>query len=1360
MAAITSTAAGFYDVGSTWTGGVVPVQGDTATISHKVTIRDARSIGTDPGSASNPANFAASVVLTIAAGGELYASRVANSTLTVYGSITTNSNTSTLNYGTDTTCVSPYNVADPIPDGVNATIRFATAGNNVLTGKYGFADTAPNAARVFLKGLNRVTNSVLSNAYSIGAGSIVIADGTNWKVGDRFAIHTSDSTSGNIEVFGVRTVTGTIPATIGLGTVAVPATAATLAAAHVINTPVTNFSSNVTVGFSSTNYCFFTARVSASVSGINVLMKNASFEYINTPNGLYSSPYSGVGINIDGSPLTQTETIDDCTVWLGNGGFAKRGNSTCSSTYNRLAVYSTASQGAWFNWNSCIVVYSFCVGYNTQGNARVSAVALGLGGYATYNDCFLATGILWGTNQSAGVILNRTTFGCAPRPIPLAIPTIKCNSCNFGTFGTQGIQTALTDVSGATVCFPTMVDCNFVSGIVIQDGQMQAAGAMTPESYLLLTNYNADTTQQQKHTKTGPIIRNNSQLIRSRSSIQFFPLSANTVHKETYLIPGAAGVPVTIRPGLRYDTNYTNATPPTVVVSGLGITPQTFTAGSSVNTDYEQTITVTPVTTGSLSVVVSGQSANTNGSFFFSGVSVASWIDWTFHYGYVFNPTSPTQKADVVIVSSLATAAALTGVSYGSGTLTVTGNRSPREIYDWVNWYCAVNYLDLFIDSSDGVTFALAANLTINGGSITGNSSTFDIGNRTFTKTGGGDTDNKIIVNGVTNWNIYLTVTGLSGAYLAISNSSGTQVAYTGPVTGTYTYKIPAGSTGTWSLCIRRQGYTARTLSFNGASTVQLSIDGTLVQATNFDGSATYTGTTSSDCTIALNSPSAGQVRADLQAAVASQIVFNMLEDALVTSAGICLAVTAKYLADPLGFALFAMSTNLQLRRWHSGDVNAKILGIISQAGGTAVDTSNGGVDVVGTPIMLTKQDVRDAEALALTVGVTPATGSLDDKLATNLAATNALPSASTTAAAVRTNLATELARMDINVGSRSTYAGTDTAGTTTLLTRVTGPLPLASDYTSVRAAKLDNLDAAISAGLTAAQVWAYSTRTITSGGITLGQIEASTILAMKADVTAIPAAVWAYGTRTITSGGITLGQIEASTVLAMKADVVAVPAAVWGYSTRTITSGGITLGQIEASTILAMKADVTAVPAATWAYATRTLTSGGGGGGGGATLAEIEASTVLAKEATVAARPVLTTIEASTILAKAAAVAAIPVNPLLTNDTRLNHLDADISAVASAVWSYSTRTITSGGITLGQIEASTILAKEATGQSIKAKTDHLPTDPASESLVEAKIDSVRTYTPTTELEAELALNEFAADIGILELTASLDTES
>lgn len=76
------------------------------------------------------------------------------------------------------------------------------------------------------------------------------------------------------------------------------------------------------------------------------------------------------------------------------------------------------------------------------------------------------------------------------------------------------------------------------------------------------------------------------------------------------------------------------------------------------------------------------------------------------------------------------------------------------------------------------------------------------------------------------------------------------------------------------------------------------------------------------------------------------------------------------------------------------------------------------------------------------------------------------VPSAAQIASQVRTELTTELGRIDAAVSSRSTYAGADTTGTTSLLSRLT----------STRAAALDNLDATVSSRLAAASYTAAPT--------------------------------------------------------------------------------------------------------------------------------------------------------------------------------------------------------------------------------------------------------------------------------------------
>lgn len=148
----------------------------------------------------------------------------------------------------------------------------------------------------------------------------------------------------------------------------------------------------------------------------------------------------------------------------------------------------------------------------------------------------------------------------------------------------------------------------------------------------------------------------------------------------------------------------------------------------------------------------------------------------------------------------------------------------------------------------------------------------------------------------------------------------------------------------------------------------------------------------------------------------------------------------------------------------------------------------------VGVPVDNTTGTAAiDGASIRSAVGL--ASANLDTQLA-------AIPTtAAPTVAAIRTELdanSTKLANLDATVSSRSTYAGADTSGTTTLLSRLT----------SGRAANLDNLSTAPpSAGDIATAVWAAASRTLTAA------IDQSTTIA---------AAVWGYASgRTITGGSV-----------------------------------------------------------------------------------------------------------------------------------------------------------------------------------------------------------------------------------------------
>jgi hypothetical protein len=150
-----------------------------------------------------------------------------------------------------------------------------------------------------------------------------------------------------------------------------------------------------------------------------------------------------------------------------------------------------------------------------------------------------------------------------------------------------------------------------------------------------------------------------------------------------------------------------------------------------------------------------------------------------------------------------------------------------------------------------------------------------------------------------------------------------------------------------------------------------------------------------------------------------------------------------------------------------------------SVASGVPVDATTG-------TAVITAATLRSAMGLA--------SANLDTQL-------SAIPTtAAPTAAAIRTEMdsnSTKLANLDATVSSRSTYAGADTSGTTTLLSRLT----------STRAGYLDNLSAAPpTASAIASAVWGAATRTLTTA------IDNSSTIA---------SAVWSAVSRTITGGTV-----------------------------------------------------------------------------------------------------------------------------------------------------------------------------------------------------------------------------------------------
>jgi hypothetical protein len=152
------------------------------------------------------------------------------------------------------------------------------------------------------------------------------------------------------------------------------------------------------------------------------------------------------------------------------------------------------------------------------------------------------------------------------------------------------------------------------------------------------------------------------------------------------------------------------------------------------------------------------------------------------------------QYADPVAQLTAAAAGALSGLSvnWSSSTVTLTGPRSIREVYDWCKVQIAANPTKPnFISSTDGVNFTSTFNLVISGGALTG-SGALNLGSNSLTISGGGSVSASLPITyaGGTRTALSFSVADIGGTALTgyewrLYVASATAGAIGGPAVGT-----------------------------------------------------------------------------------------------------------------------------------------------------------------------------------------------------------------------------------------------------------------------------------------------------------------------------------------------------------------------------------------------------------------------------------------------------------------------------------------------------------------------------------------------------------------------------------------------
>jgi len=696
MAAITANAAsGLWSDTSSWAGGVVPGSADTVTIPSgaTITVNGTYTLGGDSASG-----------LTIASGGTLKASRSVSSTLTLRGGAAVNG---VLDWGT---------TSDPIPNGVTATV----VGNDSASpsaGKYKITIGATGQVS-FVGGVQRARNAAL---VSYSGSSAVVTGATNWAVGDTIVFPPSTSTDG---AAGAEIVTISSMSISGAETTLT--LSANLTKTHGAEWPVGNLTANVTLDFVSNTRASGIALPSGTItypSGALVL-QDAAVAYCGTPASSSAFAYAATP-PASATPLDLTFT----RAAFINASFVAGNTSNCVFTFNDCAVVgSTGIANALFrpaNLGKIILSETSVYRYHTNAFTKLGASSNGLVSYDITGGCV------------AGAAANHVPFvdiGFSD----FLVKSVRVQPGNNLCTPAAGSRFSFSD---GCVINSTQV-CSYVSGTTIiasieltecstgATALVNNAAFMYRDSrnYVQVVNGGGSPLDQRVVASARLVTRDNTVSKRGTSAIQIDPKASGP---QTYAITflAASGVPSRLRGAIRYNAAHGTATPPSVTISGLGITPVSYTAPAVADTWHEWELEVTQNSGGDglLTLTMTANSTNTTtSSAWFDGVVAPPYVTRARWYGDLLQDTVPTRTADPLITYTEAAALAVAGVAidHDAETITVTAAITAQDIWHYaIADLCQTANLSksIHITSPDGTSFATSYTVVLSGaGSIAG----------------------------------------------------------------------------------------------------------------------------------------------------------------------------------------------------------------------------------------------------------------------------------------------------------------------------------------------------------------------------------------------------------------------------------------------------------------------------------------------------------------------------------------------------------------------------------------------------------------------------------------------------------------
>jgi hypothetical protein len=889
MATYTSTGSGLWSAGATWVGGVKPPSAG----GHKIVIASGHVVTFDEAAGTYGDDSSTGITIS----GTLKASRTATTALTVRGDLYVAAG-GTLDYGTE---------ADPIPAAYTAVIVLNDSASPAHN-KWGLrTDETGNWAGVRLWGASKTALTTIPGGAGASDTDITVADATGWEIGDILVFDCSVAQNAEYghRYRAITDISGNV-VTIG----------ANLGYASQAGRCVANLTRNVRInGANAATYRTHVAlRVVSTFTTVDAI-EIGPCEIVCT-GGHSSNTYQHSGLNlnwasatlttdvvkkIDGLVVHDVVSVSGSTVTStasGGNGVTDYGHQAYAVTISNLLIsFSTQARNGVFAYAGALMhyenptilrcAYAFNSGYSqgavgcTVTGGRASGMYGPMSGY----------GISFAVTDTVFDFMLRYTAAALSAWGSLSFLRVA-----FGAVLTPSNPFPLQN--GAQV--PATFDACTFAALPVAARTSAYLDAVTPNTFLRLRNANNDPSLQFQYDRAGEKTRDNATFHRGVAAVRcdaWYAANPQTVERT---FPAAAGQTLIVVGYVRFNADFGTATPPTVTISGLGITPEVFAAPAVADAWHKFTLTVTnpQAYAGEFTITASGQSAadDTGAYFWLDGIPITDWVPSVRHYGYQFDANvhrtadafvSETDEAAVAAYASIGTLDALHDRLY----LWVCEHPGDAVFFERVGSVLDLGEHDLVVDAEAATPFAIVGTtITIKADTLLAGSVFAQVtttGDITFAN--GAAAGPALIYSDASGTSVPLAVTGVrSGTKVRVTRTDtaaelaiGTAGA-TGFVTRlTWTADIPvrADTAYTSGLDCEDEASALGTLTATGATLSVVQTPCAIYEAAGIDGSA-VTGLT-------LDAPNIEVDADEADNAMTVQELFAWYKYTLMSDAGI-----------------------------------------------------------------------------------------------------------------------------------------------------------------------------------------------------------------------------------------------------------------------------------------------------------------------------------------------------------------------------------------------------------------------------------------------------------------------------------------